>query len=93
MHATHGVGYDMNCRLSLAAAPADLNKLASGSDSYWIDWTIPWHPKSFLKAYTNFRFYIPTNDPLRLSLTDVWITPTSFDDMFTTEMLCLIAEI
>ena len=93
MHATHGVGYDTNYRLSPAAAPADLTKLASGSDSHWVDWTYPWHPKSFLKVYTHFHFYIPTNGPPHPSLTDVWITPKASDDVFTTETLGLIADI
>ena len=93
MHATHGVGYEMNYQISLAAAPADLTRLASGSDSHWVDWTIPWHQKSFLKLYTPFRFYIPTNGLPHPSLTDVWITPKSIDDVFTTETLSLIADI
>ena len=93
MHAMHGVSYDTNYRLAPAAAPADILKLASGTESHWTKWAFPWHAKSFLKPYTHFHFYIPINGPPHPSLTDVWITPGNKDDAFTTEILGSIADI
>ena len=93
MHAKHGASYDTNYQLVPAAAPADILKLSRGSESQWIKWTFPWHAKSFLKPYTHFHFYIPINGPPHPSLTDVWITPETADDVFTTETLGSIADI
>lgn len=93
MHAKHGVNYDTNYRLLPAAAPADVLKLASGTESHWAKWTFPWHRKSLLKPYTHYHFYIPINGPPHPSLTDIWITPENPDDVFTTETLGSIADI
>lgn len=93
MHAKHGIGYKINYRLRPAVAPANVLKLADGSESQWIKWTFPWHAKSLLKPYTHLHFYIPVNGPPHPSLTDVWITPENTDDAFTTEVLGFIADI
>ena len=93
MHAKHGVTYDTKYELIPPAAPADVLKLANGTDSQWVKWTFPWHDKSLLKPYTHYHFYIPINGPPHPSLTDVWITPKDADDVFTTETLGSIADI
>ncbi len=93
MNDESGVSYDTGYQLAPTPFPADVAKLASDSDSKWAKWTFPWQAESFLKAYTHLTFYLPIESPPHPSLTDVWLTPTSRDGVFTTEILGYIADV
>ena len=93
MHAKHGVSYHTDYQLNPSAIAGAAQDLGSGLASKWIEWIFPYCPKSLLKPYTHFRFYIPINGPPHPSLTDVWVAPESMDDVFTTESLGFIADI
>ncbi|MCJ1280463.1 hypothetical protein MMC21_008291 [Puttea exsequens] len=93
MHAKQGAEFNTKFQITPALPSVRIQDLVSGSTEQWVQWDFPWHPKSLLKPYTHFRFFIPTNGPLHLSLTDVWITPKDDDAVFTTRTLGMIADI
>ena len=70
----------------------DLVKLANEEDPHWAGYTIPWHPASFLKPITFFRFYSPTEVREQKNITDVWMRFDSAGERFTTEMLGSVAD-
>ena len=92
MHSERGITYDIGYRMDPKPLSADLNKLAGGMDGGWVGWAFPWHPESLLKAATHIRAFFPINGPPRPNITDVWLTPCSASDTFTTETLGSVAD-
>ena len=78
--------------VSLEGTPVDIAKLAHDADPDWVGYAIPWHPGSFLKAITHFRFFSPVQAPPRKDVTDVWMRFNSPNERFTTEMLGSVAD-
>lgn len=93
MRTERGISFPTDYHLTPAPAPADVAKLANGTDQLWLDWVYPWHPKSTLKAFTPIRYFFPIKGVSHPSMTDAWLTPIGVDDVFTAEMIGYIADL
>ena len=87
-----GVSFDTGYEMTPKPIIADLEVLANGTDGRWVGFTFPWHPKSLLKASTHITMFMPTAGPPRPDITDVWLTPSSPNESFTTETLGYVAD-
>ena len=92
MHATQGISHDVGFKLDPAPPDFHCNELEGGDGENWVPMTFPWHPRSLLKAATHVRSFFPVREPLRPDITDIWITPCSTEESFTTESLGFIAD-
>ena len=92
MQSNKGVGYDTGYRLTLEPIMAGLDMLEKGAENQWAGWAFPWHSENFQKAHTHTRSFVPNSVPPRINITDVWLTPSSAHDSFTTQMLGCVAD-
>ncbi|KAI4193605.1 MAG: hypothetical protein LQ350_008241 [Teloschistes chrysophthalmus] len=87
-----GVSYPIPSPIDPKPPPADLAKLANQSDPNWIGFSAPWHPHSFLKAFTLLQYFFPTKPCTPPNISDAWIRFARADQRFTTEVLGSIAD-
>ena len=87
-----GISYPTHNILNPEPAPVTFAKPASGADPNWVGYTIAWHPESFLKPITHFRFFSPIKAPPHKHITDVWMRFLHPEARFTNEMLGSVAD-
>ncbi|MCJ1404060.1 hypothetical protein MMC11_007285 [Xylographa trunciseda] len=92
LNAEEGISFPQHDILTPRPASAEIAKLMRDADPHWVGWTIPWHPASFLKPVTHFRFYTPIHATPQKNITDVWMRFASEDERFTTDMLGSVAD-
>ena len=92
MENERGPSYSTGYTLHPAAISANVAKLEKGADPNWVDWKFEWFPTSSFKASTHFKYFTPINGTPHPSIMDYWLTPTSINEVFTTEMLGSIAD-
>ena len=92
LNSEKGISYPTHNILDPEPAPVALAKLAYDADPHWVGYTIPWHPESFLKPITHFRFFSPIKAPPHKHITDVWMRFNCPEDRFTNEMLGAVAD-
>ncbi|KAL9598533.1 MAG: hypothetical protein Q9219_004435 [cf. Caloplaca sp. 3 TL-2023] len=92
INAERGVTHPVAPLLDPQPPSANLEKLAEGSDPEWIGFSVPWHPKSFLKAIAHYQFFSPIKTLSPTHMTDTWMRFAAQDQRFTTEMLGTVAD-
>ena len=72
--------------------PVKLTDLLNDSDPQWASFTFPRSPHSYLKGGSHIRWFTPVNGADHPSIIDIWYTPLSPDETFTTEMVGSVAD-
>ena len=92
MDSEKGLSLPTDFTLAPSVPVADLNRLLRDADPQWLSWTYPWSPKSYLKAATHIRWFSPVDGAQHPSIIELWLTPVTSTDTFTTEMLGSIID-
>ena len=92
MRKSKGVSYATDYKLSPPPCPADMSKLVVNKDDRWVSHSIPYHPRSFIKAQAHLRYVLPSAGPPHPSIIDEWLTPTVAGAKFTNISLGFVAD-
>ncbi|KAL6719968.1 hypothetical protein ACLMJK_001889 [Lecanora helva] len=92
MEAEQGLSYPTSFKLQYPPPKAKFENLLNDCDPHWASLRIPWSPNSYLKAGTQLCWFTPAKGSDNPSVIDIWFTPLSPDETFTTEMVGSIAD-
>ena len=92
MNAEEGRSYATNFAMQDPPPPVKFADLLNDSDPRWVSFQLPRVPKSYLLGGSHVRWFTPVMGTTHPSIINVWFTPISPDESFTTEMLGSFAD-
>ena len=92
MSSEKGLSYPTSFEKQTVLPKANLSALLSGSDPGWKMFMFPDSPKSYLRGGSQLCWFTPTNGADDPSIIDLWLTPKSSEETFTTEAVASVAD-